>query len=228
MVVQLCRRLVRAVSKESLCDKGLLSLEHVIGWPFASLIACPCILDGPTEFLRDDQERLGLSVLADQFLVETFGVLLISQKEDGSLAERPLEVGVADLVVAAAGAFTGRLVSTFDQTSIGNEVSDLWEAVDVVDLVENHQREDRTHAGDRLQQMISDGVMMFGLPLDLRLEIEQDPVVDIEKMQICLNALLCAGLFESLGQSSAVRGGGDALAERWIIVLRVGVLYLGQ
>lgn len=52
-----------------------------------SYTARPCILDGPTEFL-----------------VESFGVLRITQKQDGGLAERPLELGVADLVVAAAGA----------------------------------------------------------------------------------------------------------------------------
>jgi len=50
-------------------------------------------------------------------------------------------------------------VSTLHQPCVGDEVTDLWEAVDVVDLVEDHQGDDFTDAGYTAKQVYGHGIM---------------------------------------------------------------------
>ena len=87
------------------------------------------------KFLSDDRQRLGVAVLADQFLVVVLGRRVGPQEQAGSLAEGPLQVDVANLGVLACGSPTSRLVRTFHQPSVGDEVADLREATDVLDLI---------------------------------------------------------------------------------------------
>ena len=116
--------------------KGLLSLEHVI--------------DGPTEFLRNDRESLGFALFIRQLMLKTFRIVLIAKENDRRLAESPLQMSVADLIVAAVGALAGGFMGAFDQPCVGDKVHDFGEPGDVVDLVEEDECEDRTDARDRL------------------------------------------------------------------------------
>lgn len=85
-VVRLCCRLAHAVPEEPLRYERLLSLEYVVG--------------RPTQLLRDDRKRLGLTVLRHQLLVHPFGFIALPQEQHRCLAEGPLQMGVPDLVVA--------------------------------------------------------------------------------------------------------------------------------
>ncbi len=58
-------------------------------------------------------------------------------------------------------------MSTLHQPCVGDEVTDLWEAVDVVDLVEDHQGEDFPDAGDTAKQVNGYGIMFRNLCVDL-------------------------------------------------------------
>ncbi len=70
------------------------------------------------------------------------------EKEGGRFGEGPLQVDVADLAAGGAKALAGGLLGALDQTGIGSEVLHPGEAVDVVDLIEDHQREGRTDPMD--------------------------------------------------------------------------------
>jgi hypothetical protein len=58
-------------------------------------------------------------------------------------------------------------VSALHQPCVGDEVTDLWEAVDVVDLVENHEGEDFPDAGNSTKQMNGYGIMFGNVCIDL-------------------------------------------------------------
>ena len=59
-------------------------------------------VDGPSELVGQDRERLGLAVLALEPGEELLALGVVAQEEDGGLGEGPLEVDVADLGAAGA------------------------------------------------------------------------------------------------------------------------------
>ena len=71
-----------------------------------------------------------------------------TQEEDGGLGECPLEVHVPDLRAAGTELLAGRCVVALHQSAIGEEVLHSREATDVVDLVEDRERQDLPNTGD--------------------------------------------------------------------------------
>ena len=63
------------------------------------------------------------------------GRLIGAKEQAGCLAEGPLQVDVADFGVLSLHPFACRLVRTLHQPSVGDEVTDLREAADVVDFI---------------------------------------------------------------------------------------------
>ncbi len=78
-------------------------------------------------------------------------------------------------------------MSTLHQSCIGDEVTDLLEAVDVVDLVEDHQGEDFTHAGDTSKQVYGHGIMFRNLCYDLSFDSEDLLVKGVHECGIRLD-----------------------------------------
>jgi hypothetical protein len=54
-------------------------------------------------------------------------------------------------------------MSTLHQPCVGDEVTDLLEAVDVVDFIEDHQGEDFPYSGDTSKQVDGHGIMIRNL-----------------------------------------------------------------
>jgi hypothetical protein len=75
------------------------------------------------------------------------GVGVAAQEECGGFGEGPLEVSVADLSPAGAGALACGDLGAADEAGVGGEVLDGGEAGDVVDLVEDDEGEDLADAG---------------------------------------------------------------------------------
>jgi hypothetical protein len=65
---------------EALWVKRLLAGEHVV--------------DGPSELVSEDGQRLGLAVLALEALEDGAALFGLGDEEDGRFGEGPLEVGV--------------------------------------------------------------------------------------------------------------------------------------
>ena len=72
---------------------------------------------------------------------------IVAQAQDGGFGERPREVGIADLLARSSIAFASRFFRTRDEAAIGHERLDPGEAVDIVDLIEQHQGQDLADPG---------------------------------------------------------------------------------
>ena len=127
---------------------------------------------GAAEPLRDDRQALRLPILADKLLMPSLRFLALAKEDAGRLAEGPLEMGVADLVVLPAGPLGGRLVGALHQPCVGDELPHRREPCDVADLIEDGEREGLPGPGDRAQQLHGDRVVASGLIGDLPLDKE--------------------------------------------------------
>jgi len=98
------------------------------------------------------------------------------------------------------------------------------ESADVLDLVEDHQREYFSYPGNRAKKLECKWVVMAGLAQDLPFEFEQDIVIDIQHRDVGLDGTVDQWVEEALGDVGAVPAVLDALGESGEVVLSVGVL----
>jgi hypothetical protein len=68
-----------------------------------------------------------------------FGAL--GQEQHGGLREGPLQIGIADLGAAAAQNLAGSALLALHQPAVGRELLDAREASNVVDLIQDRQRQ---------------------------------------------------------------------------------------
>ena len=101
---------------------------------------------------------------------------------------------------------------------------DAAEARDVVDLVEDRQREDLADAGDRAQAVKGVGVVALRLPLDRAFEVVDEAVVRLDEGQVDCDALAHARIRELFRHAVAVGRIGEAPRERRPGVLGARVL----
>ena len=166
------------------------------------------------------------------FVREASEVLLarriVAQEQDGGFGERPLEVGIADLLARSSIAFASRSFRTLDEAAIGHERLDPGEAVDSVDLIAQHQGQDFADPWDGAQA-VEDLRIMRCCGLDERqLQVGQQVVVGIDQREVDLNALLDGRLGEALRHAGSVRLVCELLADRREVVLTIGILDMGQ
>jgi hypothetical protein len=80
-----------------------------------------------------------------------FGAL--GQEQHGGFREGPLQIGIADLGAAAAHDLAGRALLALHQPAVGGELLDAREASNVVDLIQDRQRQDVANPRQRPQQL---------------------------------------------------------------------------
>src|SRR6516162_1991512 len=122
------------------------------------------VIDGTAQASRQRAQGAGLAVLLLAASQPLFGLLTFADEQAGGLGEGPLQVGVADLVAAAALLLAGRLVCAADQPSVGQKLSDFGEAADVVDLVEQDQGQHLADAGHGTQAVKGLRIIHLGGP----------------------------------------------------------------
>jgi len=115
-----------------------------------SLLPFKNVIGGPAEFVSENGEGLGFAVLFLESLFVFHPLGVAPEEEDGGFGEGPLEVSVTDFLSGVAVTFPGGLPGTLDETAVGGEVLDSWEAAYVVDFVKDDQREDVADAVDGL------------------------------------------------------------------------------
>ncbi len=151
---------------------------------------------GPRQLVSEHRERLTLAVLA----LELGGVFLarpvLAQEEHGGLGERPFEVRITDLFARGAGAFVGRLLDALDQATVGDEVLDPGKTGDVVNLVEEHQRQDLGDAGDRAEPVEGVDVVRLGGARELEFKVREQGVIVVDEREVHRDALLDARVGE--------------------------------
>ena len=102
-------------------------------------------------------------------------------------------------------------------TCVGDEVTDPWEAVDVVDLVEDHHGEDFAHSGNTSKQVYGYGIMFRNLCEDLLVKGAHECSI---RLDTGTNHRVCEAICYTYTIGLAVY----ALFERGQVVLSIGVL----
>ena len=113
------------VFKEPVHVESLLPFKNVIG--------------GPSEFVSEDGEGLGLAVLFLESFLELHPHGITPEEKNGGFGESPLEVGVAYFFAGVTVALPGRLPGALNEPAVGGEVLDSWEAANVVDFVKDDE-----------------------------------------------------------------------------------------
>jgi hypothetical protein len=198
------------MGEELLHVEGLLSFEHEV--------------DSPTDLVGEDREGFALAVFADQAAEIVLGLFVDLDEETGCLGECPFEVDVADLGVLGAELFASRLSGAFDEAAVGDKILDPGETPDVVDLVEEDEAEDLAHPWDAPEQVPAVDIVSFGALLDVALELTEEAVIEVEKLEIDLDALAHGGVREAIGDSLPVCLESDLLLKLGEVVLAFGVL----
>jgi hypothetical protein len=142
-----------------------------------------------------------------------FGRIVLPKEKNRRLAECPFKVRVADLVVAAFHTLAGGFVRAFHKPCVGDEITDIREATDVIDLVEDDKSENWTNARNGTEQMERNRIMIFGLTPDLRLQVEKYTVIHVKQVEIGFNARACAGIGKKLLDPDPIFGRSEALLE---------------
>src|SRR5271166_6799839 len=102
-------------------------------------------------------------------------------EQTGGLAESPLQVGVADLLAGRALLLAGRLVAATHEPRVRQKLADVREALDVVDFVEQDQRENLADAWDRTQTLIGIAVVDLGVAFEVELDFAELAIVGDRK-----------------------------------------------
>ena len=198
----------------------LLLVEH--------FVLLPDVVDCTSDLVSEHCQGLAFAVFTLEPCVVLLALFIFSQESHGCLAEGPLQVHVADLSATRATDLAGRLPGTLDQPRIGGQFLRPLEAVDVVDLIEHHQREDLAdprHGAEPIQRVV---IVILGGAQDEVLELPEHLVVVGQQPEIDLNGLLDTGVSEALYHTAPVARVGELLLELGQVVLAVGVLDVGQ
>ena len=118
-------------------------------------------------------------------------------------------------------------MSALHQPCVGDEVADSWEAVDVVDFVEDHQGEDFSDAGDGAKQVNGYRIMFGNVRIDLSFDGEDLFVKGVHECGIRLDGGTDHRVGESVFDTAAIRASVYAFFERGQVVLSIGVLDMG-
>ena len=94
------------------------------------------VIHRPPQLRRQRPQRPRLAALTLLPRQPLLRGLALAEQQAGGLAEGPLQMRVADALVLAALLLAGALVRTAHQPSITQELTDLREALHVVNLVE--------------------------------------------------------------------------------------------
>ena len=120
------------------------------------------------------------------------------------------------------------LSGAFDEAAVGDKILHPGKASDVVDLVEEDKAKDLSHPWDASEQVPGVDIVSFGALLDGALDLTEEPVVEVEKLEIDLDAFAHRGIREVLEDSIAICLEGDLLPELGEVVLTVGILDVGK
>src|SRR5262249_10971045 len=162
------------------------------------LLLAEQVVDAAAQPRGERPQGAGLAVLLLPAGEPALGLVALAEEPAGSLGEGPFEVGVADLVAAAALLLPGRLVGAAHQPGVGEELAGGGESADVVDLIKQYQRQHLADARGRPQAVEGLRVVHLRGPAQVQLRRADLLVVGVDQRQV------------GLGAAAGARGGGAA------------------
>ena len=99
-------------------------------------------------------------------------------------------MGVADFGAGGARAFSRGCPGTRDEATGGGKILHPWEAVNLMDVVEQHETENLADTRDRLQQIQGLGVMMRGGFDHGEFDIAPQRIIGGDERKVHFDALL--------------------------------------
>src|SRR5436305_1606151 len=186
------------------------------------------VVDGPAELGRQNAQSLALAVLFFQQREVFLSYRIAAQEQGGGFGEGPLEVDIAHFAARSLFLLAVRFMGSLHQARVGEKVLDSGEAAEVVNLVEQGQREDLSDAWDRAEEVELPVVVLADLMNQVELHVPDDLVVAVEQSHVGGDGHLDRVVVEVLDDGAAVLGLASPLVERRQVVLGVGVLDVGQ
>jgi hypothetical protein len=111
------------------------------------------VIHGAGQFMGQDGQGFPLPMFFHQAGEAFLTRRVVAEKQDGGFGEGPFEVGIANLLAGGAVALAGGFLGTLDEPAVGDELLDPWEAVDIVDLLQQHERQDLADPGMERKRM---------------------------------------------------------------------------
>jgi len=176
----------------------------------------------------EDGKGFGLSMFFPKLFDEFLGGWVVPQEENGGLGEGPLQMDVSDFGSAGSESFSRRALLAFHESSIGSEVLDAFEALDLVNFVQHGHGEDFPDAGDGAKPEEVLRVMDLRLLGEEELEVLDEQVVVTCELDIGGDALENGRVRELLGDALSIASIVDASLGGRKVVLVVGVLDVGE
>lgn len=94
-------------------------------------------VDDPSQFVSQDRQGLALAVSVGELHQIVLGWFVVLEKEPRCFRERPLEMGVADLLAAGAVPFAVGRSGTLDQAAVGDELLEPGDASDSLNFIDS-------------------------------------------------------------------------------------------
>ena len=111
----------------------------------------------------------------------------LPHQEHRRLAERPLQVRIADLPASRAAPLAGRLMRAGDKSGVGKKIPRPRKAADVVNFVQQHQCQNLADAGDAPQQVVAVWIVDFGRAGKVQLQPAELLVEVVDQCQVGLD-----------------------------------------
>src|SRR6266851_4603239 len=133
----------------------------------------------------------------------------------------------ADLLARSPEPFAARLLGALHQTTRGDEILYARKAGDILNLIQNDQRENLPDPWHRLEASKGLHVVGFGTARNVEFDFPQELVIVIDEGDIDFNGLPYAGIGEVLFHSLAIRLVRQLLPNLGQIVLTIGIVNVG-
>jgi hypothetical protein len=152
--------------------------------PIKGCLVCEQVRDRPSRPVGQDGEGFALAMCILQTSQLFLPRWIMAQEQRRSFGNSPCEGGMADLVARGVQAFAGGCLGTLDQATIRDNILHPWEAVHVMDVIEQHEAENLADTGHAWPQLQGVGVMVCGGLDDGKLQIGKQLVVVRDPSQI--------------------------------------------
>ena len=133
-------------------------------------------IDGSAELRGKNRQSLGFAVSPGQAAELLLTLRVAAEEQHRGLGEGPLQMNVSDLGSTRAELLARGAVIALDQAAVGKKVLNSGESADVVDLVEDRERQNLADPRDRAEAMEGVWIVSLGLADQMELELTNDLV----------------------------------------------------